>query len=435
MSPAAASPVAAAPAAAAAAAVPADKPAVMKKLVSGFVEPMPPPGFVWSDVELDISGVVYPTAAAAAAEPKDEVAVDDAEAPIEGLSVAQACMFLAANPSVDAAEKKAFLASKGVSEFVIAQAECTASGMESTVHGHPGEGDDAEAPIEGLSVAQACMFFAANPSVDAAEKKAFLASKGVSEFVIAQAECTASGMESTVHGHPGEGDDAEAPIEGLSVAQACMFFAANPSVDAAEKKAFLASKGVSEFVIAQAECTASGMESTVHGHPGEGDDAEAPIEGLSVAQACMFFAANPSVDAAEKKAFLASKGVSEFVIAQAECTASGMESTVHGHPGEGDDAEAPIEGLSVAQACMFFAANPSVDAAEKKAFLASKGVSEFVIAQAECTASGMESTVHGHPGEGDEAETTEGWPLLGGINKWHPKAGPWPADAARVWLD
>ena len=142
--PAAASPVAAAPAAAAAAAVPADKPAVMKKLVSGFVEPMPPPGFVWSDVELDVSGVVYPTAAATAAEPKDEVAVDDAEAPIEGLSVAQACMFFAANPSVDAAEKKAFLASKGVSEFVITQAECTASGMESTVHGHPGEGDEAE---------------------------------------------------------------------------------------------------------------------------------------------------------------------------------------------------------------------------------------------------------------------------------------------------
>ena len=59
--------------------------------------------------------------------------------------------------------------------------------------------------------------------------------------------------------------------------------------------------------------------------------------GLTVAQACAFFAANPSIDAAEKKAFLVAQGVSEFVIAQAECTATGMESTVHGHPGEEDD--------------------------------------------------------------------------------------------------
>lgn len=58
--------------------------------------------------------------------------------------------------------------------------------------------------------------------------------------------------------------------------------------------------------------------------------------------------------------------------------------------------------LSVPQAAQFFAANPGVDAATKKAFLVDKGVSDFVIAQAECTATGMESTVHGHPGEGGE---------------------------------
>ena len=53
---------------------------------------------------------------------------------------------------------------------------------------------------------------------------------------------------------------------------------------------------------------------------------------MTVAQACAFFAANPSIDAAEKKAFLLSKGVSDFVIAQAECTATGMEKSVAGHP-------------------------------------------------------------------------------------------------------
>ena len=53
---------------------------------------------------------------------------------------------------------------------------------------------------------------------------------------------------------------------------------------------------------------------------------------MSVEQACAFFAANPNIDAEEKKAFLASQGVSEFVIAQAECTATGMEKTVAGHP-------------------------------------------------------------------------------------------------------
>ena len=114
----------------------------------------------------------------------------------------------------------------------------------------------------------------------------------------------------------------------MSVGQACAFFAANPSIDASQKKAFLQSKGVSAFVIAQSECTATGMEKTVAGHPGE----EKATASMSVEQACAFFAANPGIDASEKKAFLASQGVSDFVIAQAECTATGMEKTVAGHP-------------------------------------------------------------------------------------------------------
>ena len=54
---------------------------------------------------------------------------------------------------------------------------------------------------------------------------------------------------------------------------------------------------------------------------------------MSVAQACTFFAdpALAAVTTADKKAFLRSKGVSEFVVAQAECVAP--EDNVQGHPG------------------------------------------------------------------------------------------------------
>ena len=57
--------------------------------------------------------------------------------------------------------------------------------------------------------------------------------------------------------------------------------------------------------------------------------------------------------------------------------------------------------LSVAQACAFFADTSvaGVPTAEKKSFLAQKGASAFVIAQAECVA--PEDNVQGHPG-GDE---------------------------------
>ena len=42
------------------------------------------------------------------------------------MGVPAACRFMEANPSVSFAEKKAFLLTKGVGEFVIAEAACTA---------------------------------------------------------------------------------------------------------------------------------------------------------------------------------------------------------------------------------------------------------------------------------------------------------------------
>lgn len=82
----------------------------------------------------------------------------------------------------------------------------------------------------------------------------------------------------------------------------------------------------------------------------------------------------------------------------------------------GDD-----EVMTVAQACVFMA-DASASTAEKKAYLAAKGVSPFVIAQAECVA--PEDNVQGggeaptgvvvstmptpmEEGKGDEADTAE----------------------------
>jgi hypothetical protein len=145
---------------------------------------------------------------------------------------------------------------------------------------------------------------------------------------------------------------AEVQPSSISVAQACNFFA-NPSlagVSTADKKAFLASQGTSAFVIAQSECVAP--EDNVLGRPQpdlrpitlnkvamgkwvngrwvakvedrpELPKAESTESSMSVAQACTFLA-NPSLagaSTADKKAFLASKGVSAFVIAQSECVA------------------------------------------------------------------------------------------------------------------
>ena len=50
--------------------------------------------------------------------------------------------------------------------------------------------------------------------------------------------------------------------------------------------------------------------------------AAAPTGSMSVAQACKFMEDNAGVSFEEKKAFLAGKGVSSFVIAQAACTAT-----------------------------------------------------------------------------------------------------------------
>ena len=54
-----------------------------------------------------------------------EATAEEAEA-FAYMSVPAACRFMEANPSVPFADKKAFLLTKGVSEFVIAEAACTA---------------------------------------------------------------------------------------------------------------------------------------------------------------------------------------------------------------------------------------------------------------------------------------------------------------------
>merc|ERR1719329_218539 len=102
------------------------------------------------------------------------------------MSVPQACTFMA-DPSLEGMpleEKSAFLASKGVYAFVIAQSTCVTN--EDNVQGHP------ELPVaDEVSVPQACTFMA-DPSLEGMpleEKSAFLASKGVDAFVIAQSTC------------------------------------------------------------------------------------------------------------------------------------------------------------------------------------------------------------------------------------------------------
>ena len=69
-------------------------------------------------------------------------------------------------------------------------------------------------------------------------------------------------------------------------------------------------------------------------------------------------------------------------------------------------ATAEKQQMTVAQAATFYAANPAIDELEKTAFLKSQGVSDFVIAQSSCTATGMEKTVAGHPGETDSIAST-----------------------------
>ena len=68
-----------------------------------------------------------------------------------------------------------------------------------------------------------------------------------------------------------------------------------------------------------ADCAAPGGLS---GAGSGGVSAAAPSGAMSVAQACTFMASNPGVSFAAKKEFLLEKGVTEFVIAEAACTAT-----------------------------------------------------------------------------------------------------------------
>ena len=51
------------------------------------------------------------------------------------------------------------------------------------------------------------------------------------------------------------------------------------------------------------------------------DEDDMATKAVSVQQACAFMAANPTIDVEQKRAFLQSKGVSDFVIAQSTCVA------------------------------------------------------------------------------------------------------------------
>ena len=180
------------------------------------------------------------------------------------MSVPNACKFMA-DPALDGisvVDKAVYLASKGADAFVIAQARCVAP--ENNVQGHPQL--PVAAFVEGqMGVAAACKFMA-DPALDGVPvdvKSAFLASKGVDAFVIAQATCVTN--EDNVQGHP------ELPtvdVDGqMSVPNACKFMA-DPTLEGMsveDKSAFLASKGVDAFVIAQATCVTN--EDNVQGHP------------------------------------------------------------------------------------------------------------------------------------------------------------------------
>ena len=184
------------------------------------------------------------------------------------MSVPNACVFMA-DPALDGVsveQKAVYLASKGVDAFVIAQATCVAP--ENNVQGHP------ELPVaafvEGqMGVAAACVFMA-DPTLEGVPvevKSAFLASKGVDAFVIAQATCVTN--EDNVQGHPElPVVEKAAAVDGaVNVPEACKFMA-DPTLEGMsveDKSAFLASKGVDSFVIAQSTCVTN--EDNVQGHP------------------------------------------------------------------------------------------------------------------------------------------------------------------------
>ena len=129
---------------------------------------------------------------------------------------------------------------------------------------------------------------------------------------------------------------AEGASDGVSVPEACKFMA-DPTLEGMsveDKSAFLASKGVDSFVIAQATCVTN--EDNVQGHPElpAAEPKAAPVDdgSVGVPAACKFMA-DPTLEGMsveDKSAFLASKGVDAFVIAQATCVTN--EDNVQGHP-------------------------------------------------------------------------------------------------------
>merc|ERR1719483_1300517 len=129
------------------------------------------------------------------------------------MGVPNACVFMAdpALEGMSVEDKSAFLASKGVDSFVIAQSTCVTN--EDNVQGHPELPvvEKAAAVDEAVGVPAACKFMA-DPTLkgmSVEDKSAFLASKGVDAFVIAQATCVTN--EDNVQGHP-ELPGAAAPV-------------------------------------------------------------------------------------------------------------------------------------------------------------------------------------------------------------------------------
>lgn len=70
----------------------------------------------------------------------------------------------------------------------------------------------------------------------------------------------------------------------------------------------------------QAASEAAGL-ATAAAAPAPAATPTAVVASMGVPAACKFMESNPDVTFAEKKAFLLGKGVSEFVIAEAACTA------------------------------------------------------------------------------------------------------------------
>ena len=106
------------------------------------------------------------------------------------------------------------------------------------------------------------------------------------------------------------------------VAQVAAFSAPPTAVPTSSSRAAVSMAEASwrrSFSGRAADCAAPGGLS---GAGSGGVSAAAPSGAMSVAQACTFMASNPGVSFAAKKEFLLEKGVTEFVIAEAACTAT-----------------------------------------------------------------------------------------------------------------